>query len=132
MSNVILLPRLSAEEMANEFSKAHLFALPSFAENSPNALGEAMLVGTPSVAAPVGGVLSIVKNEESALIFPAGDYAMLAHQIDRIFENDELANKLSVNAKLIALKRHDVAKTTTQYINIYKDIIRLHKNSNKD
>ncbi len=131
-SNVVLLQKLTGEEMAEEFCKAHVFALPSFAENSPNSLGEAMLIGTPSVVSPVGGVLSIVKDEESALVFPAGDYAMLAHQIDRIFENDELANKLSMNAKSIALKRHDVANTTTQYLNIYKDIIRLHKNSKKD
>ena len=130
--NVMLLQKLTGEEMVEEFCKAHLFALPSFAENSPNSLGEAMLIGTPSIVSPVGGVLSIVKDEESALVFPAGDYAMLAHQIDRIFKNDELANKLSMNAKAIALKRHDVAKTTEQYINIYKDIIRLHKSEKRD
>ena len=132
IDNIVLFNKLSAEEMANEYLKAHVFVLPSYMENSSNALGEAMTVGTPSVVSPVGGVLSIVKDEESALVFPAGDYAMLAHQIDRIFENDQLANKLSMNAKSIALKRHEVANTATQYINIYKDVIRLHKNSNKD
>lgn len=126
--NLILFSNLTAVEMADEYSKAHVFVLPSFIENSSNALGEAMLVGTPSVVSSVGGVLSIVKDEESALFFPAGDYAMLAHQIDRIFQNDELANKLSVNAKSVALERHDVEKTTRQYINIYKEIIKLHKN----
>lgn len=125
--NVVLLHNLTAEEMIDEFCKANAFVLASFAENSPNALGEAMLIGTPSVVSPVGGVLSIVKDEESALVFPAGDYAMLAHQIDRVFENDELAIKLSVNAKSVALRRHDVEKTTEQYMSLYKDVIQLHK-----
>lgn len=125
--NLVLFSNLSASEMANEYSKAHVFVLPSFIENSSNALGEAMLIGTPVIVSPVGGVLSIVKNEESALVFPAGDYAMMAHQIQRIFENDELAHKLSVNAKSVAQKRHDVKNTTEQYMNLYKDIIQLHK-----
>lgn len=128
-SNIILLPNLSAEEMAHEFKKAHIFVLASFAENSPNALGEAMQIGTPSVVTPVGGVMSIVSDEESALFFPTGDYGVLAHQIVRVFESDELANRLSVNAKAIALKRHDVDKTTHQYIDIYKDIIKLHRSN---
>lgn len=125
--NLVLFSNLSATEMVNEFNKAHVFVLPSFMENSSNALGEAMLVGTPVVVSPVGGVLSIVKNEESALVFPAGDYVMMAHQIQRVFENDELAHKLSVNAKSVAQRRHHVEKTTEQYMNLYKDIIQLHK-----
>lgn len=125
--NLILFSKLTDVEMADEYSKAHIFVLSSFIENSSNALGEAMLIGTPSVVSSVGGVLSIVKDEESALVFPAGDYAMLAHQIGRVFENDELANKLSESAKSVALRRHDVEKSTQQYINIYKDIVKLHR-----
>lgn len=125
--NIVLLGRLDEQEMVNEYKKAHLFVLSSFIENSSNALGEAMLVGTPTVVAPVGGVLSILKDEESSLFFPSGDHAMLASQIERIFENDDLANQLSVNAKSIASTRHDITTTTKQYIDIYKQVIELHK-----
>ena len=130
IDNIVLFTKLSAEEMANEYLKAHVFVLPSYMENSSNALGEAMIVGTPSVVSPVGGVLSIVKNEESALVFPAGDHTMLAYQIGRIFENDDLASMLSANAKSVALKRHDVKQTTQQYIDIYKEIVKLHSDNN--
>ena len=125
--NVILLPRLNADDMALEFKKAHVFVLASFAENSPNALGEAMSIGTPSVVSPVGGVMSMVRDEESALFFPSGDYNILAYQIDRIFRDNKLANKLSDNGKEIALRRHDVITTTNQYVDIYREIIQLHK-----
>lgn len=131
-SNIILLPNLSAEEMANQFKKSHVFVIASFAENSPNALGESMLIGTPSIVTPVGGVMSIVKDEESALFFPVGDYGVLAHQLHRVFENDDLANQLSVMAKTIALKRHDVNKTTLQYMNIYKEVIQIHRNERQN
>ena len=126
VNNIIMQKKLSAEEMAIEYSKAHVFVLPSFVENSPNSLGEAMMTGTPSIVSLVGGVQSIVKDEESALFFPSGDYATLAFQIDRLFSNDNLAIKLSLKAKSIALKRHDLAETTNQYLNIYKDVQKIH------
>ncbi|MDD4606385.1 MAG: glycosyltransferase family 4 protein, partial [Dysgonamonadaceae bacterium] len=130
--NLVLLKRLNDEEMSNEFTKAHLFVLSSFVENSPNSLGEAMMIGTPSIVTPVGGVMSIVKDEKSALFFPSGDYSMLAYQISRVFEDDALAINLSENAKLIASIRHDVNKTTEQYKQIYSNVIKLHKDKKND
>ena len=124
--NIILLKNLDAKEMSTQFQLAHVFALPSFIENSPNSLGEAMMVGTPSVVAPVGGVTSIVKDEEDALLFPSGDYVALAHKIDRLFSDDELAQKLSKNGKAVAEKRHHIAETTQQYLDIYSEIINKH------
>ena len=125
-NNILLLKKLGAKEMADEFRKAHVFALPSFIENSPNALGEAMMIGTPSVVAPVGGVLSIVKDEKSTLFFPAGDYVMLACQIDRLFSDDILAKKISENGRVIAQKRHNITDSTQQYMDVYADIIKKH------
>ena len=127
--NIIMLKRLTAEEMAMEYKKAHVFVLPSFIENSPNSLGEAMMVGTPSVVAPVGGVTSIVKDYESSLYFRAGDYAVLAYQINRLFTDDVLAQNISKKAKNIALKRHNVSQTTEQYCTIYSEIINRYEKS---
>ncbi|WP_286861309.1 glycosyltransferase family 4 protein [Proteiniphilum sp. UBA5510] len=127
--NVVLLKNLSSEEMANEYKKAHLFALPSFLENSPYSLGEAMMVGTPSVVSSVGGVTSIVKDETSALYFAPGDFVMMAYQIDRLFSDDMLALKISENARIIAEKRHNVEDIIDQYMSIYTDIISNHNHN---
>lgn len=124
--NIVFLKRLTAEEMALQYSTAHIFVLPSFIENSPNSLGESMMIGTPTVVAPVGGVTSIIEDNESSFLFPSGDYAVLALQIDRIFSDDVLANKISCKAKQIAVKRHNVKQTTIQYYNIYLEIIKQH------
>ena len=47
---------LRAKDMANTMCSAHVFVLPSCIENSPNTMGEAMIMGVPVVAAFVGGV----------------------------------------------------------------------------
>ena len=89
-----------------------------------------MLIGTPSVVSPVGGVSSVISNEISALTFPADDHVMMAYQIDRIFSDDQLAYLLSNNAKEIARKRHNIRDTINQYIGIYNEIINVHKGTN--
>lgn len=124
--NVIFKTRLSSAEMALEYSKAHVFALPSFIENSPNSLGESMMIGVPSIAASVGGVPDIVKDNESSLLFSPGDYASLAYQIRRIFSDDTLAMKMSRKAQNIAQRRHNIADTTQQYLAAYFQIIEQH------
>jgi glycosyltransferase involved in cell wall biosynthesis len=122
-SHVRFLGKLDEHQMAKTLASSHVFALPSFNENSPNALGEAMLVGTPSVVSPVGGVPDIVENNISALYANSGDAALLAYQIEKVFNDNNLAIRLSANAKKIALKRHDVESTVLQYGNAYSDIL---------
>ena len=97
--HIFSFPMLDAEGMANELKMAHVFALPSLIENSPNSLAEAMLVGTPSVASFVGGVPSMVQDGDSALLFPPGDEAVLAEQIRHVFLDDRLAQELSIRAR---------------------------------
>ena len=46
---VIVLGRLSAEEMKTQFLRSSVFVCPSVMENSPNTIGEAMLLGVPVV-----------------------------------------------------------------------------------
>lgn len=125
--NFVFLGRLTGEEMSERFAAAHVFVLPSFIENSPNSLGEAMMIGTPSVVSFTGGTGSIARDGESALFHPIADSGTLAYQIESIFKDDELAKRLSRNAKEVARIRHNVAGAMKQYVNIYSDIIRRHK-----
>ena len=117
--------------MAQEYKRAHIFVMPSFLENSPNSLGEAMLVGTPSVVTPVGGILSIIQSEVSSIVFPADDHIVMAYQIDRLFSDDDLAIGISINAKIVASKRHNITNTVSQYKDIYESVIESHIRNNK-
>jgi glycosyltransferase involved in cell wall biosynthesis len=119
---VIPLGMIPAEEMARELSQAHAFVIPSLVENSPNSLAEAMLVGVPCVASFVGGIPSMIKNGENALVFPAGNTIVLAEHLRRIFSDDHLAQHLGKTARETALRRHDkenIVRTMTQ---IYADV----------
>ena len=68
--NVAGLGLLGARQMAEELAKAHVFVAPSFVENLCNALAEAMLVGTPSIASYVGGMVTTVHDRVEGLFSP--------------------------------------------------------------
>lgn len=122
--DISFLGRLSAEGMVEQMQKAHVFLSPSSIDNSPNAVGEATMIGTPVVTTPVGGVPSMLKDEESCLFAPAGDDHMMAYQIMRIFEDVNLACNLSKNEGIVANRRHDKVIVPQNYIDSYKLIIK--------
>lgn len=114
---------LDEKSMCKRFLSANVFVSCSSIENSPNSLGEAMLLGVPSVSSDVGGVKNMmVHNEEGFVYQPDAPY-MLAHYVCKIFENEELALEISKNARKHALCTHDRAKNTEQLIKIYSELI---------
>lgn len=120
--HIIFLGILDAKRMCRYLLKSHLMVMPSNIENSPNSIGEAMLVGTPVVASFVGGIPSIVQNEREGLLYQQGSAEMLSHSICKIFENDLLANTLSANARKHAANLYDREKNMRKLLEIYNCI----------
>ncbi len=113
---------LSASEVKERLLKSHVFVSASTIENSPNSLGEAMLLGTPSVSSRVGGVPSIFKEGEDGLLFENCNFKELAECIEEIFESDALALTFSKNAYEHAHVTHDRNANYKRLIEIYTEI----------
>lgn len=106
-NNVIYLGVLPTfNDMAIQCKKCNVFVVPSYAENHSSSLIEAMIVGAPCISTYVGGVQCMTQHGENALVYNPTDAVALADNIIQIFENDELALKLSMKAKQIRLKRN--------------------------
>ncbi len=121
-SNVEFTGALNADAMAGKLAATHVYVLASSIENSPNSLGEAQLVGTPCVASYVGGVPDMVTDGEDGLLYNYLEPAILANKIRKLFEDDELAQKLSIKGRERALVRHDRQKNLERMLEIYSTI----------
>lgn len=122
--NVVALPELTAQEVAEELCRAELFVLPSLCENSPNSLCEAMVVGTPAIATFVGGIPSMLEDGVEGKLVPSGDPAALAGAIRRWFLHPEEAEACVKRAHQKALARHNSMTNAKATLAVYKEMIR--------
>lgn len=121
-SNVQFTGTLSASAMAERMARSHVCLMASLIENSPNTLGEAMILGVPTVSAYAGGAPSMARDEVEALFYRPDDPAMLAYQIRRIFEDPALAARLAQAARSRAKQTHDPEKNLADLISAYDAI----------
>lgn len=121
-NHVIFTGPLQAEDMADRFCKTHVYVLCSTIENSPNTLGEAMLVGTPCVSSYAGGAPEMAVDGKEALFYRSNDPALLAWAVKRIFDDENLALSLSQNAQKRARITHDPQRNAEALLSAYKAI----------
>ena len=111
--------------MRQVYLEADVFLLPSSCENSPNSLGEAMLLGLPCVAAAVGGISSMLEDgREGYLYGDALDEKALANAILRVLQSPDGGTAMGQAARARALRTHDAARNADDLIHIYETILR--------
>lgn len=120
--HVQVLGKLSAEEMKEAFLNAGMFVCPSALENSPNSMGEAMLLGVPVIAARTGGIPSMIEDGKEGLLFRPGDVKGLAECIRRVWREPEEAAWRAENARRRAFAAHDSGRNYERLSAIYGEI----------
>ena len=121
---VTFLGRLDTQEMLERYLKSQVFISPSAIENSPNSVGEAMLLGMPVISSDVGGVHNMLRDGEEGLLYQAGDIHALAACICRVFSAQGYleAVKMGEHARAHALETHDGEKNSRRLLEIYHEI----------
>lgn len=99
-----------------------VFAFPSIQEGLGLSLIEAMASGRPVVATDVGGIRSLVKNNETGLLTRRGDRRALAAAINRLLDDEKLRDKLGSNSKKLVHEEYTVEKMADKTEKLYKDI----------
>ena len=105
--------------MKQAFLSANVFVLPSVMENSPNILGEAMLLGLPCIAADVGGVSSMLHAPEEGLLYQSSAPYVLAQDICQIFAMKAEAAVMGAAAQARAQKNHAPETNLRSLLTIY-------------
>lgn len=113
---------LTEQEMKNRFLKSNVFVSPSTIENSPNSLGEAMLLGVPCVSSDVGGVKNLLKHEEEGYVYQADAPYMLAYYVKKVFGMGKQAKSMGASAKKHAERTHDREHNLEVLLKIYEGV----------
>ena len=131
-NSIVFLGSLNAEEMKEQYLLANVFASPSSIENSPNSVGEAMILGTPVVSSDVGGVKNMLTHNEEGFLYQHDAPYMLAFYAMELFENKEKCFEFSKNAKQHAKTTHDANQNLSALIDIYRSIAQKNREVDKD
>lgn len=143
---VEFLGRLNAARMKEAYLQANLFVCCSSIENSPNSLGEAMVLGMPCVSADVGGIPSLFTDGADGILYRGHDSedgfggrdcagpsfagedplpvisASLRDAVLEIFGDGRKAAEYGRNARRHGLKTHDGKQNYLRLLEIYGEI----------
>lgn len=125
---VILLGKLNAQEMKQQFLNSSVFICPSVLENSPNTVAEAQLLGVPVIASRAGGIPDMITHGKDGLLFSVGDAVQMAKQIESLWDRtkDEtglcFAERISEGARRRARIVHDGEANYLRLLEIYETI----------
>jgi glycosyltransferase involved in cell wall biosynthesis len=117
------LGNLDQEQLVERLSRAPVYVMASFTENSPNALAEAQILGTPVIATDVGGTSSYVRHKHDGLLVPPGDPYALAGAVLNVLDNPALAASLSNNGRATAWSRHSPERVKSQLHHAYRSVL---------
>lgn len=122
-NNITFLGPLDAEEVKEHLLKVNVFVSSSIIENSPNSLGEAMLLGVPCVASDVGGTASMLVHEQEGYLYQCNAPYMLAYYVSRIFEMKDRVEYLCSAAKKHAESTHDRMLIISSILKLYAEVL---------
>lgn len=120
---IVFLGSLDASEMKERYLKSNVFVSPSMMENSPNSVGEAMLLGMPVVSSDVGGVRNLL-NDEEGFIYAPKDTDALGNAICEAFSinGTDKQKKMGEAASAHARITHDPDANYARLLEIYREI----------
>jgi glycosyltransferase involved in cell wall biosynthesis len=114
---------LTEDEMAGAFAESSLLCLPSYAETSPMAVGQAMAAGKPIVASGVGGLPWLVEEGVSGLLVEPGDVEGLARALTAVLTDEARRNAMGEAARRKALARFEAGAVAEQTVQVYRQVL---------
>jgi len=112
------------DDAARVVAAADVFALPSWTEGLPLVVLEAMALGRPVVATPVGGTPELVVDEETGLLVPPRDVAALAAALTRVLGDAALGRRLGEAGRRRVAEHFSAEATSREVLALYDEVAR--------
>jgi glycosyltransferase involved in cell wall biosynthesis len=114
---VTKMPKLSESQIVQTISSLDLLVVPSFEDNSPNVIGEALMNGTKVIGANTGGIPELL-DDDLNLLFNPNDINGMSNTIMRnLSEYDKTVVKTKAESKF------SFASVAGSYLKVYKSLI---------
>jgi glycosyltransferase involved in cell wall biosynthesis len=96
LTGVVLEGQKTPSEVQRIVRACDALVMPSYDENQPLVLVEAMAASVPAVAYSAGAARHMLEHRRQGFIVPIGDTQGLAEHINRLIDDEELRHALAV------------------------------------
>jgi len=115
---------ISGQDLRDHYLSSDIFVLPSYAENLPNSLLEAMAAGLPVVVSDVGAIPEVVKDGSSGFIIKPGNIDSITEKVITLAQDGNLRKTMgSRNIELIK-EKYDMPIIADKIGRIYEELLR--------
>ena len=111
---------LSADAMADQLSRAAIFALPSHNEGVPIALLEAMSHSLPVLTTPVGGNPEVIESDRNGIMVAPGDVEAIEAALERLLQSATERYRLGAAARATIAERYSLDSNIERLAALYR------------
>ncbi len=120
---VHFLGNISIKDVQLELSRANCLVVPSFQENTPLTIAEAMAGGVPVVASRVGGIPGMVKEGETGLLVDPHNTRSIAEAVQKILSDEALARSMGQRGGQAAERRFRASMVCEKTLRAYREVL---------
>lgn len=117
-----------ASDLAARYADCDAFVLPAIVDSKGDTEGlgvvliEALAHGKPAIASAAGGIVDVVKNEETGLLVPPGDADALAAAILRLCSDAGLSRRLGLAGQELVRREFSWPVITDRLVSLYQSL----------
>lgn len=124
LGNVVeLRGLLDEDEILSEFARSSCLVLPSYQENAPMVVQEAMASGLPVIASKIGGIPYQVTHGETGFLIERGDRSALRDRLAELLADKSMRSEFAEAAKIKARRDFRAVNVVRQTVDFYDQIL---------
>jgi glycosyltransferase involved in cell wall biosynthesis len=108
------------------YSAMDLLVLTSDNEGTPLTIIEAGMTGIPTISRAIGGVTSLIQNEETGFLV-GDDPLSFTSCIEKVLNSPELLKTISQNCRISFQENFQSEKFVTNHLNVYQELLRANR-----
>jgi glycosyltransferase involved in cell wall biosynthesis len=123
LNHVVSVPGwVTGKDKLSYLSKADIYVLPSYNEQMPMSILEAMGFGLPVISTFVGGIPEMVDSGENGILIAAGDKKALNEALKDLIEDSQKREKMGKKSLSIIKEKFNAKVVIEQLIKIYDSL----------
>jgi len=121
LRNVDFIGAVAPDQMPALYEEADIFINASNVDNQPLSIIEAFASGLPVVTSCAGGIVYMVTDLKTGLIFRKDDHEALADRVLKLLNDRQLSSRIAIKARE-ECNKYNWAAVRNQWLELYREL----------